>query len=311
MLESKRESNLLSDTSYSRDDLFKVKRNWNYRIYSDDYLFLKTSSFISFFLKNNIDVPTCFDKSKSLNFRSFQLPLLKFFNFLMRRGKRDKFLKLFFKNLINSDNFFIKMSQNKIQALSVDENTKSENFLNTFYFSTILNNSLDLKTEPSSTHKNFQVFFYTIFATKFTNSFRSINLSEDFVTNFLKLNSDSFFKKSITNLFSEVNIVFSYYIYSVDKNVRKFSRGKSGKYSFIWKYVSPYKRSFLAMRLFVKDLKFRSEKNFADKFLNSIHGLKTNPRSTFIWQFKKYSHNFVFKNFKRSLLLSLKTTGKR
>jgi hypothetical protein len=30
-----------------------------------------------------------------------------------------------------------------------------------------------------------------------------------------------------------VNPVFAYFIYSVDKDVRKFSRGKSGKYRFV------------------------------------------------------------------------------
>jgi len=35
------------------------------------------------------------------------------------------------------------------------------------------------------------------------------------------------------NLISPISPIFSYYIYSVDKNIRKFSRKKSGKYTFI------------------------------------------------------------------------------
>jgi hypothetical protein len=41
--------------------------------------------------------------------------------------------------------------------------------------------------------------------------------------------------------------MFSFYIYKVDKKIFKNTRGKSGKYTFIWKYVAPYKRNFLVM----------------------------------------------------------------
>jgi hypothetical protein len=73
---------------------------------SVDFLYLRKSSFISFFIENMIDVPVCFKKSKSLRYKSFELPLLKFVNLLMRQGKKEKVTKhiftaffLFFNNL--------------------------------------------------------------------------------------------------------------------------------------------------------------------------------------------------------------------
>jgi ribosomal protein S7 len=45
-----------------------------------------------------IDVPICFQKSSSLKTKNFELPLLKFSNFIMKKGKREQTLK----NLFNA-----------------------------------------------------------------------------------------------------------------------------------------------------------------------------------------------------------------
>ena len=44
-----------------------------------------------------IDVPICFKKSSSLKTKNFELPLLKFSNFLMKKGKKEKIFKFIFK----------------------------------------------------------------------------------------------------------------------------------------------------------------------------------------------------------------------
>jgi hypothetical protein len=59
-------------------------------------------------------------------------------------------------------------------------------------------------------------------------SFDNVLLNEDrscYTSFFIK----NFFIEKI----SQVAPIFSYFIYSVDKNIRKYSRGKSGKYTFI------------------------------------------------------------------------------
>jgi hypothetical protein len=61
----------------------------------DKYYELRKSSFISFFSEYRIDVPLCFYNSKSLRRLSFELPLLKFSNFLMFDGKKEKFFLIF------------------------------------------------------------------------------------------------------------------------------------------------------------------------------------------------------------------------
>ena len=43
-----------------------------------------------------VDIPICFKKSPSLRYKSFELPILKFSNFLMQKGKREKILRALF-----------------------------------------------------------------------------------------------------------------------------------------------------------------------------------------------------------------------
>jgi hypothetical protein len=102
--------------------------------------------------------------------------------------------------------------------------------------------------------------------------------------------------------------MFSYFIYSVDKNIRKFSRGKSGKYTFIWKYIPFYKRNYLVMRWIAKDIKFNQNKKFQERIANILFVLNYTPNKSFAWKSKLFSHNYVFKNFRKSLMSTLKTT---
>lgn len=64
------------------------------------------------------------------------------------------------------------------------------------------------------------------------------------------------------------------------------------------------------MRLFTKELKFRGERQFFERYLNSLQILEKDFKNSFVYQSKNFSHNYVFKNFKKTLLLSLKTVSK-
>jgi hypothetical protein len=73
------------------------------------FLFLRKSTFISFFIDNMIDVPICFKKSKSLKMRNSELPFLKFTNLLMRRGEREKTTRIVIRS------FFLFFSTMKVE----------------------------------------------------------------------------------------------------------------------------------------------------------------------------------------------------
>ena len=59
----------------------------------DYFLFLRKSTVTSFFISNMVDMPLCFQKSKSLFTRTFEIPMLKLINMIMRHGLKNQALK--------------------------------------------------------------------------------------------------------------------------------------------------------------------------------------------------------------------------
>ena len=59
----------------------------------DYFLFLRKSTVTSFFTANMVDMPLCFQKSKSLFSRTFEIPMLKLINMVMRHGLKSQALK--------------------------------------------------------------------------------------------------------------------------------------------------------------------------------------------------------------------------
>ena len=120
---------------------------------------------------------------------------------------------------------------------------------------------------------------------------------------------DFFFKNLLTNLFFKISPIFNFFIYNVDKNIRKFSRGKSGKYVFLWKYIAPYKRPYLVMKLMAKDSKFYQNKLLKDRLQQALLSLSLGENKNFVIKSKTFSHNYVFKNFKKTLFTTYKTVS--
>jgi hypothetical protein len=110
-----------------------------------------------------------------------------------------------------------------------------------------------------------------------------INLKHNniFVNNDKTINISLFLKNYLYFLLSKVSPIFSYFIYSVDKNIRKYSRGKSGKYVFIWKFIAPYKRIHLAIRWLIKDIKFNQSRIFNERLSKTFDSLVFAPEKSF------------------------------
>jgi hypothetical protein len=62
------------------------------------------------------------------------------------------------------------------------------------------------------------------------------------------------------------------------------------------------------MRWVAKDIKFYQNKKFQDRLFQTILNVALTPEKTFAWRSKTFSHNYVFKNFRKTLMSSLKTT---
>ena len=104
--------------------------------------------------------------------------------------------------------------------------------------------------------------------------------------------------------------IFMFYIYKVDKAIYKNSRGKSGKFTFLWKYVAPYKRSRLIMYWFNKEVKSCKGINFASRLNSTLLKYTTSPKETFIFKARKFSYNYVYSNHKIGLASTYRTTNR-
>lgn len=287
--------------------------------FSDDFLTKyvdkKKFTFTNFFVNNLIDVPICFKKSRSLYRSVFSSPIFKFSNYFMRCGRKEKSLKLmlkilkklsknYFKNKPNSPLFI----QNWFYFYLICGETFFHEFASPafFYF-------IDFDSNPASSSKievagsqdelKNKEKIATPDSLEITLKNSGVHLNDG-----KEVNLSFFYKNLLNQIFFKINPIFSFFIYNVDKNIRKFSRGKSGKYTFLWKYIAPHKRHYLVMRLLAKDSKFYPHKKFLERILQTFLNLLFNVNESYVNRSKIFSHNYVFKNFKKTLLSNFKTS---
>ncbi len=279
------------NTEQSLIPSFNISPQTEHTSFVDEFYYLRRSTFIDFFVENKIDVPICFNKSKSLKRRTSELKILKFSNLLMRKGQREKIISLLFRNIRCLYKFF---KQNNCKVISQNDDWIDNYFLISNFFLNLHKNDNGFKlfTYEYNCEENFKINY-----NNFLGSFGKLISTDFFIKNFL------------ISILSKVSPIFSYFIYNVDKNIRKFSRGKSGKYTFVWKYVPTHKRLFLTMRWILKDIRFAQNKQFFDRLFKALSALSITPDKSFAWKSKIFSHNYVFKNFKKTLMTSLRATS--
>ena len=113
----------------------------------------------------------------------------------------------------------------------------------------------------------------------------------------------------LTNI-NSVNPIFSFYMYKVDKAIYKNSRGRSGKYTFIWKYLAPYKRRQLVLAWIAKEIKMQQGRTLGDRVSSIVNNICFNPSSLFINKVQSFSTNYVYRNARKSLCETYRTTTK-
>jgi len=227
-------------------------------------------------------MPVCFKKSKSLYSKTFEVPLFKFTNIIMRHGKREQVIK-------NVTYSFTKCFHQIIKVFNHPEFihwhhlyawiTSDIQDLNKFFPNLSAKGELPLHAGHKITPDG---FFY---------------------------NNNSFVKNLLFEKLLKYAPLFSFYIRRIDKSVRKNSRGKSGKYMIIWKYVPIYKRLYVTIRWLLKDLKFQKLKTFSERLIRTLEIFLLTPHLSFVCKLRKFTNVFVFKNYKKTLLKTLKSTS--
>jgi len=102
--------------------------------------------------------------------------------------------------------------------------------------------------------------------------------------------------------------IFSLYIYKVNKNIYKNTRGKSGKFMFVWKYVPVYKRLLIVMSWLLKELRVIPQRKFHLRITSLIHNMSKQPLKTWPLRVKMFSYNYVYRNCRNTLASSYIST---
>lgn len=249
---------------------------------SNSFNFLRRSTITSFFASNMVDMPVCFKKSKSLYSKTFELPLLKFTNMLMRAGKRGQTVKHVTLSFTQCFHQIIRLS--------------NSNAFVTWH--ALLSSLKNVGTDNTTTSSDVIVTHDLLLETHYLTN--GDDVEEESV---------SYIKTLLFDKLSKYTPLFGFYIRRVDKSIRKNSRGKSGKYTMIWKYVPVYKRLYMTTRWLLKDLRFQKLKTFPERLIKTLETFLLTPHLSFVCKLRKFTHFFVFQNFKNTLLRSLRSTS--
>lgn len=242
------------------------------------FSFISVNPFKAFYKQISIDTPRCFSKSHSLRRKTNVYNLSKLNGYFFTQGK-SLTTHIKFVNALQS--LYLKNSLNYIPTI----NSTSWLYLYTTLSSFNASNNLrQLPETPQSSHA--------------CNSYGfSYQQSHDYRSNL------------IANLAS-LEPMFIFYIYKVDKTIFKHSRGKSGKFTFIWKYVPSYKRRLIVMSWLKKEAKMQQSKTFSDRLLHVTSTICSNPNKTFMYRIRKFSYNYVYYNCRKTLAEHYRTVTK-
>ena len=251
--------------------------------FDNEFDYLKFTSFVQFFKNSGVKVPMAFRKSKSLRRDNLELELLKLINYIVKDGKRYKIMKYF--------------------------SQASNNLINSEYYKA--HNLTDLYSWRF-------IYLYTQNMEIKGRAYYGVNIYEEYKSSY-NHHINHYFKKNLTdvtendlllNNFRKLLPIFSLYIYKVDKNIYKNTRGKSGKFTFLWKYVARYKRPLWVMYWLYKEIKIQQSKSFVSRIENILVNLIRNPQQLWAWKIRKFSLIYVYRNARTTLAESYVTVTK-
>ena len=289
--------NLYIDVQASSLDL-KTKywypmRNLNAQLRTDEYedetekkipflpssSFLKQSSISNFFSVNMVDTPRCFQKSLSLYKPIFETPHLKFLHILMRHGRKEQIFASIFKIFI-THNMYTKLLNPELMWVTLIP-----------VFSNIIINS----------DAEYRIFLYKKLKLTGVNKM----IEDGYLVHPHAISSNTYWEL----LLAKYKPLFMFQIRKVDKSTRKHSRGKSGKYVILWKYVPIYRRLYAVLRWLIQDISFQKAYKFKNRFLKALEVLKLTPQRSVVVKNRNFIHNYVFQNYKKTLLQTLQTVS--
>jgi len=89
---------------------------------------------------------------------------------------------------------------------------------------------------------------------------------------------------------------FKFTFHLIDKKIRKFSRGKSGKYRLALNYLPPFKRMKYVFKVLKKNLKIMRPKTFHKRLSDLLILVNSGDRTNLLQRFDSFSNNQVYNN---------------
>lgn len=253
----------------------------------DEYLFHENPTLISFFATQMIDIPYCLKKVKYAHSSLAANPKLRLSSMLLRHGKRLKVSKAY---SISAQNLSFRHFSNRTLQKSVQEWD--------FIYLIFANRKF------SKTFKGLA----TPYSSRLANRFELFNNRGELFTSKTRVTSDYFwFNELLVHEILSYSPGFSFFVNSVNKLKRRHSRGKSGKYEIIWKYVPRYKRLLVVLRWLAKDVQFQKSKTFQQRLERSLETLLFDRSNHLVYQLRQFVHKFVFHRYRKTLLKTLHT----
>lgn len=105
----------------------------------------------------------------------------------------------------------------------------------------------------------------------------------------------------------QINPIFNFFSYKTSKTIWKFSRGKAGRYFFMWKYVPFYKRELLILRWLKHEFRIAPVKQEIGRFEMGLNRMLTFDNNHPFAKRKRFINNFIFREYRFSLMRHFRT----
>ena len=251
---------------------------------SDFYTNFSRSEFLLYFKGLHVDVPRSLTSIPSYRRTASKTKLARFNNYFQRKGKKLKFMILLLKAY---DQVFSTVYLRPAYVSS--KGCHWREILNLVSFSSRQDNTFATSHLPYG------------YATSFQTTWQQSRFSPNDTPTL-----DKFLFKNLLKL----DFLFSFYIHKIDKHLFKNSRGKSGKFTFIWKYVPSYKRFNLISHWFMKELRVTPGQTLFIRLINLLRVFLTSFHKSWLWKVKKFSSIFVYSNLRNSLAQTYRISRK-
>ena len=247
----------------------------------------RSVTLVSFFTSQMIDIPMCLTRIKFAHSSTASNPRLRLISMLMRHGRRYPVSKAYSVAASNLSYYHLYVQGNSptskqwelVYLLFAQRRAYPKQGIWT------LSRPQNLLTDSKLETKHGQVY---------TPNSR------------LTLDCD-WFNELLFREIASYYPTFSLFVQQVNKLKRRHSRGRSGQYEIIWKYVPNYKRLLVVLRWLVRDVQFQRAKTFQQRLEHSLESLLFNRNAHLVYKLRNFVHKFVFQRFRKTLVRTLRT----